>query len=258
MRVAMLAVVICVVGTHVAIAQEASIVEPVASRGFLAMNGGYQLTQDDFSNGAIKHEHAEDGRFDTDYVFKGGPSFDGAVGLRLWRRLSIGVGVSRLSVATPASVRASVPHPFLFLSGSVNQRRGFGRNARGISRAHANWRCVSDRHQASGDGVWWSLVLSGHAGNRHGRYLYQRLSLRRGPIRRCDNNRCESLESGIQRRRGSGLLLDETRRSGRNRAVFRDDGGVACCRWRKSRREGRRRHSQWGPAPAILSEGHMH
>ena len=129
MRVAMLAVVICVVGTHVAIAQEASIVEPVASRGFLAMNGGYQLTQDDFSNGAIKHEHAEDGRFDTDYVFKGGPSFDGAVGLRLWRRLSIGVGVSRLSVATPASVRASVPHPFFF-----DQDRSINGEASGVTR----------------------------------------------------------------------------------------------------------------------------
>jgi hypothetical protein len=129
MRVVILAVVICVVGTHVAIAQEASIVEPVASRGFLVMNGGYQLTQNEFSDGAIKHEHLEDGRFDIDYVAKGGPSFDGAVGLRLWRRLSIGVGVSRFSLATPASVRASVPHPFFF-----DQDRSLSGDASGVTR----------------------------------------------------------------------------------------------------------------------------
>ena len=129
MRVAMLAVVMCVVGTHVAIAQEASIVEPVASRGFLVMNGGYQVTTNDFTNGAVKREHAEDGRFDADYIVKGGPSFDGAVEVRLWRRLGIGVGVSRFSVSTPASVRASLPHPFFF-----NQDRSLSGDASGVTR----------------------------------------------------------------------------------------------------------------------------
>ena len=114
MRVAMLAVVICVVGTHVTIAQEASIVEPVASRGFLVINGGYQVTTNDFTNGAVKREYAEDGRFDTEYVVKGGPSFDVAVGARLWRRLGIGVGVSRFSISTPASISGTTPHPFFF------------------------------------------------------------------------------------------------------------------------------------------------
>ncbi len=129
MRVAMLAVVMCVVGTHVAIAQEASIVAPVASRGFLVMNGGYQVTTNDFTNGAVKREHAEDGRFDADYIVKGGPSFDVAVGVRLWRRLGIGVGVSRFSVSTPASVRASLPHPFFF-----NQHRSLSGDASGVTR----------------------------------------------------------------------------------------------------------------------------
>lgn len=129
MRAAMIVVVICVVGTHVAFAQEASTIEPVVSRGFLLINGGYQLTQNDFTDGAIKREHAEDGRFDADYIVKGGPSFDVAAGGVLWRRLGIGVGVSRFSVSTPASVRASLPHPFFF-----NQHRSLSGDTSGLTR----------------------------------------------------------------------------------------------------------------------------
>jgi len=97
-----------------------------SSRGFLVINGGYQLTTNDFTDGAIKRENAEDGRFDTEYILKGGPSFDVAVGARSWKRLGIGVGISRFSVSTPASVRASLPHPFFFnhhrsLSGDVSE-----------------------------------------------------------------------------------------------------------------------------------------
>ena len=125
----MIAVVICVTGTHVAVAQDASIIEPVVSRGVVVINGGYQLTTNDFTNGAVKREHAEDGRFDTEYVVKGGPSFDVALGVRLWKRLGIGVGVSRFSVSTPASVRASLPHPFFF-----DHHRSLSGDASGVTR----------------------------------------------------------------------------------------------------------------------------
>lgn len=102
---------------------------PLPSRGFIVVNGGYQLTMNDFANGAVKRDHAEDGRFDADYVVKGGPSFDGAVGVRLWRRLGIGGGVSRMSVSTPASVRASLPHPFFF-----GRHRSVSGDASGLTR----------------------------------------------------------------------------------------------------------------------------
>ena len=46
------------------------------TRGSLRVNGGVQLTQNDFTNGAVRREHAEDGRLDTKYVVKGSPSFD--------------------------------------------------------------------------------------------------------------------------------------------------------------------------------------
>ena len=99
------------------------------TRGSLRVNGGVQLTTNDFTNGAVKREHAEDGRFDTEYVVKGGLSFDVALGVRLWKRLGIGVGVSRFSVSTPASVRASLPHPFFF-----DHHRSLSGDASGVTR----------------------------------------------------------------------------------------------------------------------------
>ena len=99
------------------------------SRGVVVINGGYQLTTNNFADGAVRRDNAEDGRIDTEYVVKGGPSFDVAVGARLWRRLGIGVEVSRFSVSTPASVRASLPHPFFF-----DQHRSVSGDASGLTR----------------------------------------------------------------------------------------------------------------------------
>ena len=101
---------IAVLATAVA----ASAQTPVPTRGFLVVSGGYQLTANDFSDGATKRENAEDGRFDSTYVVKGGPAFDIAGGGVLWRQLGVGVGVSRFSVSTPSSLTAAIPHPFFF------------------------------------------------------------------------------------------------------------------------------------------------
>ena len=84
------------------------------TRGFLSINGGYQLTTNDFADGAVKRENAEDGRLDATYVLKGGTAFDISGGGVLWRRLGVGIGVSRFSVVTPSSLRATIPHPFFF------------------------------------------------------------------------------------------------------------------------------------------------
>ena len=99
------------------------------SRGFVVVNGGYQVTGNDFNDGAVRREHAEDGRLDTTYVVKGGPSFDFAAGGILWRRLGVGVGASRFSVSTPAVLTGTVPHPFFF-----NQPRSVSGEAAGLKR----------------------------------------------------------------------------------------------------------------------------
>ncbi len=85
-----------------------------APRGFVVVNGAYQLTSNDFSDSTVKRENAEDGRFDTQYAVGSGVAFDVAAGGVVWRRLGVGVGVSRFSVVTPASLSATVPHPFFF------------------------------------------------------------------------------------------------------------------------------------------------
>lgn len=85
-----------------------------ATRGFLVVNGGYQLATNDFADGAVKRENAEDGRLDTTYTVKSGPSFDISAGAAVWGPLGVGVGVSRFSVATPSTLTAGVPHPFFF------------------------------------------------------------------------------------------------------------------------------------------------
>ena len=84
------------------------------SRGWISVNGGYQATTNDFSDGAPFTEHAEEGRFDSDYTVKGGPTFDIAGGARIKGPLAVGVGVTRFSRSTPIALSAQVPHPFFF------------------------------------------------------------------------------------------------------------------------------------------------
>src|SRR2546425_1285481 len=99
-----------VLGTAAAASAQTS----VANRGFIVVNGGYQLTTNDFDDGATFRANAEDGRFTTDYKVKGGPALDIAGGAVLWRRLGVGVGITRFSRSTPTVLTGSVPHPFFF------------------------------------------------------------------------------------------------------------------------------------------------
>ena len=87
-------------------------VEP--SKAFLVVNGAYQLTANDFSDSATKRENAEDGRIETAYTVEAGPAFSVGGGGIIWRRLGVGVGVTRFTVSAPATISGSVPHPFFF------------------------------------------------------------------------------------------------------------------------------------------------
>jgi hypothetical protein len=96
---------------------------------FVAVNGAYQLTANDFSDGATRRENAEDGRLDTTYGVKAGPAIDAAGGARVWRNLGVGVGVTRFTVATPTTLTGTVPHPFFF-----NRLRPVSGEATGLTR----------------------------------------------------------------------------------------------------------------------------
>ena len=120
MRIMLAIAVLGTIGVQEATAQ---------TRGFLSVNGGYQFTTNDFADGAVKRDNREDGRFDTIYEVKGGPAFDVAAGGVLWRRLGVGVGVSRFSVVTPSSLSATIPHPYFF-----NQARAVSGDVGGLKR----------------------------------------------------------------------------------------------------------------------------
>ena len=98
-------------------------------RGFIVVNGGYQITRNDFEKAFTFRAHAEDGSFTTDYEVKGGPTFDVAGGARLWRRLAVAVGVTRFSRSTRSTLNGSVPHPFSF-----NQPRSVTGDVVGLKR----------------------------------------------------------------------------------------------------------------------------
>lgn len=83
-------------------------------RGFIVVNGGYQMSSHDFEKTATLRANVEDGSFTTDYEVKGGPTFDVAGGATLWRLLAVGVGVTRFSRSTPSTLSGLVPHPFFF------------------------------------------------------------------------------------------------------------------------------------------------
>ena len=83
-------------------------------RGFILVNGGYQLTGNDFEKVSSLRANAEDGSFTTDYEVKGGPVFDVGGGVVLSRRFAVGVGLTRFSRSSSSALSGSVPHPFFF------------------------------------------------------------------------------------------------------------------------------------------------
>src|SRR5262245_45016493 len=83
-------------------------------RGFIIVNGGYQVTGNDFEKTSPLRANAEDGSFTSEYEVKGGPTFDVGGGVTLSRRFAVGVGLTRFSRSTTSSLNGSVPHPFFF------------------------------------------------------------------------------------------------------------------------------------------------
>ena len=87
------------------------------TRGFLAINGGMLSG----SQGLQQARTLEDalfgpelGSMETSYPDGGGTSLDIAGGVRIWRQLAVGGGVSRFSRRDDLHVTARLPHPFHF------------------------------------------------------------------------------------------------------------------------------------------------
>jgi len=85
------------------------------SRVYISVNGGYQINAaSSVSASATAAENAETRLTNATYTLKNGLSFDVAGGALVWRQLGVGVGVTRFSQTTSATVNVSSPHPFFF------------------------------------------------------------------------------------------------------------------------------------------------
>ena len=87
------------------------------ARGFIMINGGIQATSADFSD-TITFSHPlfgpETGDFEMRCRGNGDRLFDVSGGIRIWRRLAVGAGVSQFAHTDDAGITGRIPHPFRF------------------------------------------------------------------------------------------------------------------------------------------------
>ena len=83
-------------------------------RVYLSLSAMMPVMSDEISESFVLRKNVEDGRLDAEYRTGKTPGFDAAGGVLLTRHFGVGVGVTSLAQTTPATVRASIPHPLLF------------------------------------------------------------------------------------------------------------------------------------------------
>jgi len=83
-------------------------------RGYVTIVGGAQVTTATSLGSAHPVEFIEPARVDTTYMTTPAPTLGAAGGVRVWRSLAVGGGLSYFGHGHPATVQAQVPHPFLF------------------------------------------------------------------------------------------------------------------------------------------------
>lgn len=87
---------------------------PPIPRGYVLFGGGYSSAANDFDTHTTLRSSAENGSYDVDYSLGGGPGLTIGAGIRAWKQLGVRIGASRFLGSTPATLTASVPHPFFF------------------------------------------------------------------------------------------------------------------------------------------------
>lgn len=81
-------------------------------RAWVSVSGGVQPAANSFSDTFDVPLYAETEKVTIDYPVKGGALIAVSGGYRVWKRLAIGVGVTRDNRRADASVSARAPHPF--------------------------------------------------------------------------------------------------------------------------------------------------
>ena len=81
-------------------------------RIWISGSGGVQLAGTGFDDTFELPLYTETKRVDVDYPIKSGPVIDARGGYRVWKRFTVGAGVTRYSQRADARVEAQLPHPF--------------------------------------------------------------------------------------------------------------------------------------------------
>lgn len=81
-------------------------------RVWFSVNGGVQRANNSFPDTFDVPLYAETERVSIDYPVTGGALIAARGGYRVWKRLTLGLGVTRQSRRSNAAVDARIPHPF--------------------------------------------------------------------------------------------------------------------------------------------------
>lgn len=83
-------------------------------RGYVTVSGDYQANSSSVTDALTFAKYVETETVTSSYKVESAPGFDVAGGVRIWRNLAVGVGVTRFTKTNSGSVSASIPHPFFF------------------------------------------------------------------------------------------------------------------------------------------------
>ena len=96
-----------------------------ADRGFINVNGTFQVGDGSFAETLTETLYDEQAMYDLTHEFSGGALFDISGGARVWRNLAAGLAVSMFNTTSTVSLTGSAPHPLFFnRSRAVTHQQG--------------------------------------------------------------------------------------------------------------------------------------
>jgi hypothetical protein len=97
-----------------------------------SVSGGVQSPAASVSDHVQFERNADTETIDVTYPDKVGTLLDVGFGALVWKRLGIGIAVSRVSGSGSADVNASIPHPFFFQMRTVTGTESVSRDETGV------------------------------------------------------------------------------------------------------------------------------
>jgi hypothetical protein len=105
-----------------------------AGRGFVNINGSFQVGDKSFTDTLTEQLYDETATYDLTNEFSGGALFDVSGGVWVWRNLAAGLGVSNFSTTSTITLAGTVPHPLFF-----NRPRAVTHQQGGLDHRQLGW-----------------------------------------------------------------------------------------------------------------------